>query len=89
MSVTIKQDILVTRQYGSLGSVEDTDTTSIEVVYTVSRLVDFDGTNAVAEFSISIGGSDTGGTYLLMYVYSGTGNPLDEAESSLSTKLGG
>lgn len=89
MSITVNQDITITRKYGDLGSIEDTTTTPTAVVYTASRLVDFDGTNAVAEFSISIGGLDTGGTYLLMFVYSGTGNPLDEAEASLSKTLGG
>lgn len=87
MSVTINKDIVITKVYGDLGSVTDSTATSVDVTYEVARLVDFDGENATAEFTVSVGNVNTGQTTRLLYQYSGTGNPLDQAEEALKEAL--
>lgn len=87
MAITISKEILITKLYGDMGSVTDSAVTSVDVTYEASRLIDFDGTNATAEFNVSIGGVYTGRAIRLLYKYSGSGNPLDQAEAALQTSL--
>ena len=87
MSITVSQKILTSTQYDNLGVIAATEATSVDVTYTVVNVDSITSSEATAYFDVSIGGNKTNKRFALRFSYSGSGNPLDQAESALKTYL--
>ena len=87
MSITVTQNIKVTPQYAGLGIAVSGDTQSLSVTYSLSKITSFDGSMVTAEFVQSINNIDLSEPYRFMFKYSGSGNPLDQAEPALKAYL--
>ncbi len=59
----------------------------LSVVYTITSLVSLTGTSGIAEYTIMPDGADLEGCGNIEFEYSGTGNPLKEAEEALKESL--
>lgn len=60
---------------------------AIDVRYTAINISNFDGSTVTALFSVAVGEDVSPFEYAFTFKYSGTGNPLDEAERALSAEL--
>ncbi|HBX8038498.1 TPA: hypothetical protein MIH20_05645 [Klebsiella pneumoniae] len=61
---------------------------TVDVTYTVESINSFDGVNVTAMYAIEIGGEKSPYPHAFTFKYSGSGNPLDEAEPALKAALG-
>ena len=82
MSVTQSQSIQTSTTYGD-GTVIDTGSVEVDVIYDVERIDNFNGTLATGVFTMKVNGVISSERYRLMFKYSGEGNPLDQAEPAL------
>ena len=87
MSITVTQNIKVIPQYAGLGIAVSGDTQSLSVTYSLSKITSFDGNMITAEFTQSINNIALSEPYIFMFKYSGSGNPLDQAEPALQSYL--
>ncbi|EKQ6539506.1 hypothetical protein P6O00_004724 [Klebsiella michiganensis] len=87
MSVTVKQELSKEINYPSIGVSVSGGTQEVDVTYTVLRISNFDGINVAAAFSAEINGEKSRFPLEFTFKYSGSGNPLDEAESALAASL--
>lgn len=72
-------------EFGTAGSVSEVKAI---IEYSAKQLVSLDQSgNAQVLFEVKLDGVDLPGTYYHMFKYSGTGNPLEEAEQSLKAEL--
>mgnify|MGYP001417772818 CR=1 FL=1 len=84
MSITVSQKISSLTYYPGFGASTDS---SVDVTYTVARIVLFDGTMVTAEYDVSVGSDKAVIPYRFTFKYSGSGNPLDQAEPALQSYL--
>ncbi|HBW8444051.1 TPA: hypothetical protein GM641_13450 [Klebsiella pneumoniae] len=87
MSFTVTKEVKELVSYPELGASCLLVTVSKEVTYAAKRLVSLSDAGAQALFDVYVGDSVTPGEYYHTFSYSGTGNPLEEAESSLQALL--
>ncbi|WP_301620335.1 hypothetical protein [Klebsiella africana] len=87
MSFTVTKDVQELVSYPELGASCQLVTVSKEVTYSAKRLVSLSDAGAQVLFNVNVGDSFTPGEYYHTFSYSGTGNPLEEAESSLQVLL--
>ncbi|HGW4305862.1 TPA: hypothetical protein ACNIEN_001957 [Klebsiella pneumoniae] len=88
MSVTIRRELEKQITYPGLRLTVQGGTESVNVTYTATGISNFDGTNVTALFSVAVGNEKSPFDYSFTFQYSGSGNPLDEAEPVLKTALG-
>lgn len=87
MTITVSQK-LNTGSYSSEFGVTTTPAeTETEVSYTVSRIINFDGDSITAEYSVSIDSVPVVSPFRFTFKYSGSGNPMDQAEAALKSYL--
>ena len=87
MSFTVTKEVKELVSYPELGASCQLTTVSKNITYTAKRLVSLSDAGAQVLFNVSVGDSLTPGEYYHTFSYSGTGNPLEEAESSLQVLL--
>jgi hypothetical protein len=88
MSVTIRRELEKQITYPGLRLTVPGGTESVDVTYTATGISNFDGTNVTALFSVAVGNEKSPFDYPFTFQYSGSGNPLDEAEPALKAALG-
>ncbi|HBW2749354.1 hypothetical protein [Klebsiella variicola] len=88
MSVTIRRELEKQITYPGLRLTVPGGAESVDVTYTATGISNFDGTNVTALFSVAIGNEKSPFDYSFTFQYSGSGNPLDEAEPALKVALG-
>lgn len=82
MSVTQSQSIATSTTYGD-GTVIDTGSVDVDVIYDIERIDNFNGTLATGVYTMKVNGVISSERYRLMFKYSGEGNPMDQAEPAL------
>lgn len=82
MSVTRKETIGSTTTYDN-GIIVANKSSVVNVDYTIQTIDGFDGKSATGIFNLSIAGVSSSEHYRFTFDYSGTGNPLDQAEPAL------
>lgn len=87
MSFTVTKDVQELVSYPEVGASCPLTTVSKDFTYTANRLVSLSGATAQVLFAVQVGDSETPGEYYHLFTYSGTGNPLDEAEEDLKALL--
>lgn len=87
MSFTVTKDVHELVSYPELGASCQLTTVSKNITYTANRLVSLSGDVAQVLFTVQVGDSETPGECYHLFNYSGSGNPLDEAEESLKNSL--
>ena len=87
MSITVSQKISSLTYYPGFGASTAAADSSVDVTYTVARIVLFDGTMVTAEYDVSVGSDKAVIPYRFTFKYSGSGNPLDQAEPALQSYL--
>lgn len=88
MAFTLSKSVSSAEYYGALGIV-DTSTTSektVDVTYEAIKLDSLVGTTARVLYTTRVGNSDAIFNEF-EFEYSGTGSPLNEAESALAASL--
>ncbi|MGR5890727.1 hypothetical protein [Raoultella planticola] len=88
MSVTIRRELEKQITYPGLRLTVQGGTELVNVTYTATGISNFDGTNITALFSVAVGDEKSPFDYAFTFKYSGSGNPLDEAEPALKAALG-
>lgn len=83
MSFTITKTMQVVKSYPEFGILFNGDVEQKSVQYTAEALSSLSSTMGTAIFRVQIDGISQPGTFVHDFVYSGDGNPLDEAEKSL------
>ncbi|HHO0366152.1 TPA: hypothetical protein ACRR7A_005232 [Klebsiella quasipneumoniae] len=87
MTVSINQMLPREIEYPTLGVAIADGQETVAVNYTVMNISNFDGENVTARFQVEIGGIQGRFPHEFTFKYSGSGNPLDEAESALAASL--
>ena len=87
MSVTVTQKLTQEIYYPDIGVTVPAGSVEVDVTYTVSGISSFDGTNVTAIFQVEISGEKSQSPYAFTFPYSGSGNPLDGAESALKGSM--
>ncbi|WP_154974446.1 hypothetical protein [Klebsiella grimontii] len=87
MSFTVTKEVKELVSYPELGASCPLTTVSKEITYTANRLVSLSDAGAQALFDVYVGDSVTPGEHYHLFNYSGTGNPLEEAELSLKKSI--
>lgn len=87
MSVTITQTLTKEINYPDLGVTVPGGSETVDVTYTAESINAFDGVNVTAIYAVEIGGEKSPYPHAFTFKYSGSGNPLDEAESALAGSL--
>lgn len=83
MSFTITKTMQVVKSYPEFGILFNGDVEQKSVQYTAEALSSLSSTMGTAIFKVQIDGINQPGTFVHDFIYSGDGNPLDEAEKSL------
>ncbi|HDU4103803.1 hypothetical protein ACNPIB_23100 [Klebsiella pneumoniae] len=87
MSFTVTKEVKELVSYPELGASCQLVTVSKEVTYSAKRLVSLSDAGAQVLFAVQVGDSETPGERYHLFSYSGTGNPLEEAELSLRMSM--
>ncbi|HBZ1374114.1 TPA: hypothetical protein MJE50_00725 [Klebsiella pneumoniae] len=87
MSFTVTKEVKELVSYPELGALCQLVTVSKEVTYSAKRLVSLSDAGAQVLFDVYVGDSVTPGEHYHLFNYSGTGNPLEEAELSLKKSI--
>lgn len=87
MSVTISQTLTREISYPDLGVTVPGGSETVDVTYTAESINSFDGVNVTALYGVEIGGEKSPYPHAFTFKYSGSGNPLDEAEPALKAAL--
>lgn len=88
MSFTKQMTVKPVKVYHQLlGAAIQGEEEVINVTYTVTSLVSLTGTTGIAEYTVMPDGADLEGCGNIEFEYSGTGNPLKEAEEELKESL--
>ena len=90
--MTIQANIPTTivTSYSGLRS-SASESKAINVSFDIDNISYFNGSDVVANFRQTISGDKLDGLYSFQFAYSGSGNPIDQAEEKLKeyfTKLG-
>ncbi|HDT5164085.1 TPA: hypothetical protein QHS25_004913, partial [Klebsiella quasipneumoniae subsp. similipneumoniae] len=75
--------------YPDLGVTVPGGSETVEVTYTAESINSFDGVNVTALYAVEIGGEKSPYPHAFTFKYSGSGNPLDEAEPALKAAMSG
>lgn len=87
MSVTLTQTLTKEINYPDLGVTVPGGSEIVDVIYTAESINSFDGVNVTALYAVEIGGEKSPFRHAFTFKYSGSGNPLDEAEPALKAAL--
>lgn len=87
MSFTIEKDIVSVLTYPGFGILGESKTETKVLTYTAQAISSLSNNQATAIFAVNVEGVTNIGTYVHDFVYSGVGNPLEEAEISLKEIL--
>ena len=88
MAFTIAKTVPSVKSYPALhGATIKGPLETLQVTYEITSLVSLSGTHGAAEYSVTPEGCDHSGTGVFEFTYSGTGNPLEEAETALRESL--
>lgn len=87
MPFVISKTIPVVKTYSEFGITAAGETEQRSVKYTAENVSSLSSSYGTAIFRVDIEEISSIGTYVHDFVYSGTGNPLEEAEKSLLAYL--
>ncbi|MFK1621071.1 hypothetical protein [Klebsiella pneumoniae] len=88
MSFSVEKTVAPIKSYPSLmGAAIRGARETLTVTYAVTSIISLMGSTGIAEYSVTPEGADFSGTSTIEFQYSGTGNPLDEAEEALKTTI--
>lgn len=89
MSFTVKKNIKRITSYPEFGAESEVAAIEKLVTFSARQVVSLDAeNNAKVLFDVEVDGASIAGAYYHSFVYSGTGSPIEEAESSLEASLG-
>ena len=86
MSFTLQVITDKKASYPLFNVVEDSTSITVDASFTISRITSLIGTACIAEYLVTINGKQ-GAANTFEFTYSGSGNPLDEAETALKASL--
>ncbi|WP_224997618.1 hypothetical protein [Klebsiella quasipneumoniae] len=88
MAFTLSKVVSAADYYGALGIVDTSDASekTVDVTYEVVRLDSLIGSMARVIYTLQVGNSNAVFNEF-EFEYSGTGNPLEEAETAMKIKL--
>lgn len=89
MSFTISKSVTPVKKYIELGGMEvQGDSETIEITVAIDAVVSITESNqCTVRYSFSTPVSSLSGSDFFEFAYSGTGSPIEEAESALKTQL--
>ncbi|HBW2812212.1 TPA: hypothetical protein MEW06_001567 [Klebsiella pneumoniae] len=89
MSFSVEKTVAPVKSYPSLmGAAIRGEREALSVVYAVTSIISLAGSTGIAEYSVTPEGAELSGMGTIEFQYSGTGNPLDEAEEALKLNVG-
>lgn len=89
MSFTVTKNIKCIASYPEFGAESEVTTIEKLVTFYARQVVSLDAeNNAQVLFDVEVDGASITGVYYHSFAYSGTGSPIEEAESSLEASLG-
>lgn len=84
MSFTLSKTVTPLKTYPALGAAAlQIAQETIDVTYTAISIISLSGSRCTMRYSISVPGGEMPGYGEHEFIYSGTGNPMDEGETSL------
>ncbi|EPJ7080330.1 hypothetical protein MXU14_00635 [Klebsiella pneumoniae] len=89
MSFTVTKEVKELISYPELGASFEHTLVVKNITYSAKRVVGFSESGAQVLFEVKVGGAENTGEYYHLFIYSGSGNPLEEAEASLAAELNG
>ncbi|HGS6878209.1 Uncharacterised protein [Klebsiella variicola] len=90
MSFTVTKSIKCISSYPEYGAESEISTIDKLVTFTARQVVSLDAANnAQVVFDVEVDGASIAGVYYHYFTYSGTGSPIEEAESTLRESLNG
>lgn len=87
MSVTIKKQLTPEIYFAEPMITLPGEPQEVELTYSVLRIMSFDNNMVTAEYSVAMNGVASSETIMRMFAYSGSGNPIDQAEDQLRAWL--
>lgn len=88
MSFVVTKTVPCVKSYPALnGAAIKGDDETLEITYAITSLVALTDTYAVAEYSVTPTGAALAGKGNIEFTYSGSGNPLEEAETALKAAV--
>lgn len=88
MSFSVTKTVSGVKTFPSLGGAAiKSEEETLNVVYEITSILSLSGLNGVAEYTVTPDGCNLSGTGILEFTYSGTGNPITEAETVLQESL--
>lgn len=87
MSFTIEKEIVSLLSYPEFGILGASNKETKTITYTAQAISSLVNGQGSAIFGVIIDGVVNSGTFVHEFVYSGQGNPIEEAENSLKEKL--
>ncbi|HCJ5588290.1 TPA: hypothetical protein NV698_002769 [Escherichia coli] len=90
MSFTVTKSIKCIASYPEFGAESETTNVDKLVKFSAKQVVSLDAkNNAQVVFDVSVDGASVAGVYYHSFTYSGSGSPIEEAESTLRESLNG
>lgn len=86
MSFTLQVTTDKKSSYPLFNVVEDSISITVDATFTISKISSLVGNTCIAEYLVTINGKQ-GAANTFEFTYSGSGNPLDEAEVALKASL--
>ncbi|MFQ1057428.1 hypothetical protein ACJWUX_06410 [Klebsiella pneumoniae] len=86
MSFTLQLTAKSRTSYPEYGIVCDSEDVTVEATFEVTGVSNLSGDSAIADYSVTIDGKQ-GNSCQFLFIYSGTGNPVTEAETALKASL--
>ena len=88
MSFTVTKSVKCIASYPEYGAESEVTTVDKTVTFSARQVVSLDAeNNAQVLFDVEVDGASVTGTYYHSFTYSGTGSPIEEAETSLQASL--
>lgn len=88
MSFIVTKSINCISSYPEYGAESEVATVDKTVTFSARQVVSLDAeNNAQVLFDVEVDGASVTGTYYHSFTYSGTGSPIEEAETSLQASL--
>lgn len=90
MSFTVTKSVKCITSYPEFGAESGITTIDKLVTFSARQVVSLDAeNNAQVLFDVEVEGASVTGVYYHSFTYSGTGSPIEEAESTLMESLNG
>lgn len=84
MSFTVTKSVKCIASYPEYGAESEVNTVDKMVTFSARQVVSLDAeNNAQILFDVEVDGASVTGTYYHSFTYSGTGSPIEEAETSM------